>query len=1241
MKRWFSLALVLAMCLTTALGDVAAGFAEETEIVDVETVDTYGSEETAGDDWLPVDEPEDAEAVEAEPEAEGALGDAVADETPEIVAIDDEQPQAEPASDVEDVQAEAPAPEAEAPELWYARANSSITLEIDETVSRNIPKGSILLVTEKPAEGMLHVACENLSGTVDAALLEALSDEEVQVFMDGLTEVEVSFYQDLLDYPLPPEPAEVGVEPEEIPVDAEEIPEEATGDEEVPEEAETEDMPEAEDADEAIASEDASEDEAVEESDDDEPSDETEEPETASDEATDDEPEAAAVEEPAQASATPEPEAEKTGDMQEPAADAAVEAINDAVDAAQDADPLNEVEELAVFNEAAEADTATTDATQPETAATGEPAVVSDGIPVGIRLSASSLVMGLRETYTGLTASVVDASGTAVEGQTVTWRSSNTNVVKVDAAGKLTAVRRGKATIIASAEGLPEATVTVIVRKATSKVTLTPKKGNLSVGMGLQLTAKLSKSSGSATLNYTSSNPAVATVDAKGLVTGVSAGKATITVRTFNKKKATCKVTVYPEPASVTTGKAEYAVLQGVTDKIAIDVKDAAGGKTYTNLKVVSSDPNVVAVDDSGNFTGVSYGSAIVTITTHNGLSTSCAVDVCGQAADMTLSAERITIGVKENYNRMSYTLTPPEGQEKCAAVVTWKSRNKKIAKVNATTGVITGVKAGTTTIVATTNNGISKRVTVVVKKAPKSVSVSPEALNLTPGMTGMLVASYDATSVNDNMTYTSSDAGVAVVDNTGLVTAVGRGTATITAKTYNGKKGTCTVTVTDPPAQVLVNSTLTIAVGMSGKLECSALDANGLSAMADYSYTAVEETGAVTVNENGEVTGVRMGTARVKVSTHNGVTTHLDALGNAVETECVVTIVDAPTEIRMVDSVEITVGESYSLKPRLYTSDGMETDIGSFDIATNDDCITLDGDGTITGIGAGTATVTATSFNGLTATCQVKVTRRYRMYAIYSYYNVAEKGSLTFPKNNATSFQEVMAKSNISGITYENLGIQANEPKSSLLSKLKKAFSDSRDGDVNLIYMCSHGTNYVDVPKTSSTTHYGFQLPGYSNYNSSSEYYLTSREIFDAISAIKGQVVLVLDSCYSGQFIVNMKSSLDNEGGRISVMTAATNTTACYYNIADTSRACDFFTLYLLMGAGYDMRTHVDTGSYPADTNKDGKLTFTEMFNYAKKTVKANVPNYKNKSWFHGNASQTPYVYTGDNGSLVLFQYN
>ena len=930
MKRWFSFALALALCITTLGGGVSSVFAEEEATVSAEAVDPQYVDTEADLDDLPDDDGADDGLLIDADETDAFLSDNVepAAAPDDGAAIEDDLPDAQ--------DAEAPfAP-------WYAAALASLTLEMDEVVSCIIPEGSVLLVTGEPGEGLLSVACGEFTSVVDATALRALSEDELRAFMDqiALTE-EVTFYQDMPEYPLPSVPAQQSAAPEEEApqedvVSEETEPAEAPADTEKKEDAETpEDSEKKEDAETSEGSE---------------------------------------KKEDTESSADGEKKADVESSVDGEEKGSAEESVNAAENANAEAAESAENKESA---EGADAAAKTDAAANAPTSEAGAPASIAVNVP--------ALNLGLKEKFAGLTATVVDANGTPVEGAAVNWASSNARVVRVDATGKLTAVRKGKATIVIRADGLPEALVTVIVKGAPSKVTLKPKKVHVSVGSTWQLAPKLNKGAASAGLAFTSSNPAVAQVSPSGLVTGIAPGKAFITVRTFNKKKARVRfnVTQYDYPA------------------------------------------------------------------------------------DMVLNAQAITIGVKEKYKRMGYTLVPPAGKENCEATVKWKSKNKKIARVNAKTGVITGVRAGTTTVYATTNNKITRKVKVVVMKKPKKVVLSPKNMALTVGATGTLTASYNGKKPTINVTFTSSDPNVATVDALGNVTAVADGTAVITVSTYNNKKDYCNVTV-------------------------------------------------------GEVAAANV---------------------------------------------------------------------------------------------------------------------RYRVFAAYNFYNVLERGSLSFPMNNATSFQSVFAGTTINGARYEKVGRLENASKDEILSGLSKAFADSADTDVNVVYLCSHGTNYVDKAKSGST-HYGLQLPGYTNYNSSSAYYITAEEIFSAISAIRGKVILVLDSCYSGVFITNTKSALDAQGGRISVMTAANNTLACYYNITDVNSACDFFTYYLLLGAGYDMQKHTSTGAYPADSDSDGKLTLNELFAYAKKQVTTNMPKFKSKSWFHGDASQTPRIYEGYNGGLVLFQY-
>ena len=147
----------------------------------------------------------------------------------------------------------------------------------------------------------------------------------------------------------------------------------------------------------------------------------------------------------------------------------------------------------------------------------------------------------------------------------------------------------------------------------------------------------------------------------------------------------------------------------------------------------------------------------------------------------------KLTLGVKEKYTIDTSGLT---------GALTFKSSKAKVAAVSAK-GVITGKKAGTAKITVTPKGGAAVTITVTVKKAPSKVTLNKKTATVKVGKTLQLKATLPSKTASNQLTWSSDKPKVAKVDENGKVTAVAPGTATITVKTFNGKKATCKVSVT------------------------------------------------------------------------------------------------------------------------------------------------------------------------------------------------------------------------------------------------------------------------------------------------------------------------------------------------------------------------------------------------------------------------------------------------------------
>jgi uncharacterized protein YjdB len=412
-----------------------------------------------------------------------------------------------------------------------------------------------------------------------------------------------------------------------------------------------------------------------------------------------------------------------------------------------------------------------------------------------------------------LTATPRDAGGTPLTGRTVTWSSSAPLVASVDANGRVTALLPGTATITATSEGrsgTSTVTVTALPPAPVASVSVTPPTAEVQTGGTVQLTATPRDALGNPlagrAVTWTSSNPAVATVNASGLVTAVSPGTATITATSEGRTGTSTITVVAPPPApvasvSVTPPTAE--VQTGGTVQLTATPRDAAGNPlTGRTVTWTSSNTAVATVDANGRVTAVSPGTATITATSEGRTGTSTITVVAPPPAPVATVAVTPSTGTLDPGGTLQLTATPRDaaGNVLTGRTVTWTSSNTSVATVDAN-GRVTAVGPGTATITAT-SEGRTGTAAITVRTPPPTVAtvtVTPANPQLLEGRTVRLTATARDAAGNvitgRTVTWTSSNTNVATVDATGLVTAVRRGRATITA-TIDGVTGSTVVEV-------------------------------------------------------------------------------------------------------------------------------------------------------------------------------------------------------------------------------------------------------------------------------------------------------------------------------------------------------------------------------------------------------------------------------------------------------------
>ena len=577
---------------------------------------------------------------------------------------------------------------------------------------------------------------------------------------------------------------------------------------------------------------------------------------------------------------------------------------------------------------------------------------------IGITVSPETIILPINETQ-DLDVEISPASAT---NKTVTWTSSDESVATVDENGRITAVRLGTATITAITEdGGYTATCEVTVVQPVTGITLDKEEITINVNETAKLTASIiPEDAGIKTVIWSSDDESVATVDNTGKVAAVGRGTVTITATTEDGGyTATCEVTVIQSVTGMTLDKEELIVGVNLTAELIATVEpENANNK---NVTWTSSDESVATVDESGRITAVRLGTATITaITEDGGYTATCEVTVVQPVTGITLDIEEITLNVNET-SQLTASIIPEDASIK---KVIWSSRNNSVATVD-NNGKITAIGRGTVTITATTEDGgYTATCEVTVIQPVTGIILDKEKITLNVSETAELAATLKPDNANNRtVTWISSDYSVASVNRYGKITAVGRGTARITATTEDGGyTATCDVTVIQPVAGITLDKEeLTINVNNALTLTATVKPENANNKIILWSTS---DNSVVTVNRYGRITAVGRGIATITATTEDG----------GYTATCEVTVIQPVTGINL-DKEEITVNVnetaklSATVKPENANNKTITWTSSDRNIAT------VDANGKITALRPGTATITATTEDGrFAATCEVTI---------------------------------------------------------------------------------------------------------------------------------------------------------------------------------------------------------------------------------------------------------------------------
>ena len=476
------------------------------------------------------------------------------------------------------------------------------------------------------------------------------------------------------------------------------------------------------------------------------------------------------------------------------------------------------------------------------------------------------------------------------------WSSTAKGTATVDKGGLLTAVAPGVVGIEAVVDGVTGFDAVQVTTAALKSIVIAPANSRLAKGTTVQLTAtglfdNNSSQDLSASVTWSSSNAAVATVAAKGgLATGIGAGMTSLTAAqggitgtTSLTVSVATLTSIAVTPTNPTVAVATVEPFKATGTYSDLSTQDLTGQAAWS-----SSDLTVATVDNAGNATAKGAGTSTLSaalsgmtgstlLTVSTATLTSIAIKPVSPTLAKGTSLQLSAIGTWSDGSTQVITTQ-----------VTWDSSADMIATVSdamGSQGVAVGVDKGVATVSATLDNVVGMISLKVTNAALVSLAVSPPSATIPKGTSQQFsaVGTYSDQSTQDltaTATWSSSNVGTATIGtgmmNPGLAFGVAAGMATLTAASGQ-VSGTATLTVVAVALQSITITPADPTVPNGLTQQFTAMGTYQDNSMQDITQSVLWSSSAINVatvsnamGNRGSATVVGEGTTKITASTMN-----------------------------------------------------------------------------------------------------------------------------------------------------------------------------------------------------------------------------------------------------------------------------------------------------------------------------------------------------------------------------------